>query len=115
MEKNRLAEALKKHQMLVEYNFYIPKGMDEQDVPPPTGGDPATADPAAAAPPTDPTLTPPADPTGAPATPEATQPKEDDMKLDDNEALAIIAAILGAILGTTIGALLMIILGFWWR
>ncbi len=37
------------------------------------------------------------------------------MKLDDNEALAIIAAILGAILGTTIGALLMIILGFWWR
>lgn len=37
------------------------------------------------------------------------------MKLDDNEVLAIIAAILGAILGTTIGALLMIILGFWWR
>lgn len=36
MEKNRLADVLKKHQLLVEYNFYIPKSMDEQDVP---GGD----------------------------------------------------------------------------
>lgn len=59
MEKNRLAETLKKHQLLVEYNFYIPKGMDEQDVPPtdaPVGDVPA--EPA------------PAEPTATPATPE---------------------------------------------
>jgi hypothetical protein len=36
VERNRLADVLKKHQLLVEYNFYIPKSMDEQDVP---GGD----------------------------------------------------------------------------
>jgi hypothetical protein len=38
---------------------------------------------------------------------------EDDMKLDENEAIAIITAIIGAILGTAIGALLMLLLGFW--
>lgn len=54
--------------MLVEYNFYIPKGMDEQDVPPADPGA-APADPGAA--PTD-AVTPPADPTAAPATPEPT-------------------------------------------
>ena len=39
--------------------------------------------------------------------------KEDNMKLDENEWLAIIAALIGAVLGTAIGALLMILLGFW--
>ena len=37
------------------------------------------------------------------------------MKLDDNEILAMIAAVVGAILGTAIGALLMLMLGYWWR
>jgi len=54
VEKNRLAEALKKHQILVEYNFYMPSGMDEQEAPP---ADAAVPEP-------------PAEPTGAPATPE---------------------------------------------
>lgn len=43
MEKNRLAEALKKYELLVEYNFYVPKGVDEQEAPPadapPAGGE----------------------------------------------------------------------------
>ena len=56
MEKNRLADVLKKHQLLVEYNFYIPKNMDEQDVP---GGD--VPPPAADLPPA------PEDAAGAPA------------------------------------------------
>jgi hypothetical protein len=38
---------------------------------------------------------------------------EDEMKLDENEVIAIITAIIGAILGTAIGALLMLIIGFW--
>jgi hypothetical protein len=32
--KKRLSEALKRHQLLVEYNFYLQRGMDEQDAPP---------------------------------------------------------------------------------
>ena len=63
MEKNRLAEALKKHQLLVEYNFYLPSGMDEQE---------ETAPPADL--PGGETLSPeaPAEPTGEPASPEPT-------------------------------------------
>lgn len=52
METNRLAETLKKHQLLVEYNFYISKGVDEQE---------ATPAPEA-----------PTEPEGLPATPEPT-------------------------------------------
>lgn len=37
------------------------------------------------------------------------------MKLDDREALAIIAAIAGAILGVTVGAILLLILSLWGR
>ena len=56
--------------MLVEYNFYIPKGMDEQDAPP-AGEENLEPTPTPGG---DPTLTPPTDPTGAgaPATPEPT-------------------------------------------
>jgi hypothetical protein len=63
VEKNRLAEALKKHQLLVEYNFYIPNGMDEQETPPADlpGGETPVETPEA-----------PTEPTGEPASPEST-------------------------------------------
>lgn len=67
METNRLAETLKKHQLLVEYNFYIPKGVDEQE--------------------TTPAPEAPTEPEGLPATPEPTPDATPEMDTAGEPAL----------------------------
>ena len=88
MEKNRLADVLKKHQLLVEYNFYIPKSMDEQDIPgaAPAGGDaPAPVEDTPAPPAPEDLGGAPAPTTPAPDAPPLTPPAEEPKPGDSGE------------------------------